>query len=190
MSTPEQVSRIYKVRKTVFQMLRDRGYSVDDSEINMTRQQFTQHFGERIKRDELFIHKVKEQDSSDQVWYWLSSINKKPLDAAISFFLSGCVFWVVVLRVGCVKHRFPFLFYLLSFRSLVLGSYSSSPIKLRVDLSSVPLPIFELTFTFHWFIFVLLSLLGCKFIMSHCSMHQIKGCCWFTVSYIYPCYPA
>ncbi|KAK4564671.1 hypothetical protein RGQ29_006665 [Quercus rubra] len=68
MSTPEQVSRIYKVRKTVFQMLRDRGYSVDDSEINMTRQQFTQHFGERIKRDELFIHKVKEQDSSDQIY--------------------------------------------------------------------------------------------------------------------------
>lgn len=49
---------------------------------------------------------------------------------------------MVVLRVGCVKHRFPFLFYLLCafFRSLVLGSFSSSPIKLRVDLSSVPLP--------------------------------------------------
>lgn len=45
---------------------------------------------------------------------------------------------MVVLRVGCVKLRFLFLFDLLcaSFRSLVLGSFSSSPIKLRVDLSS------------------------------------------------------
>ena len=49
------------------------------------------------------------------LWNSLNMLpNKKPLDTVISFFLSGCAFWVLVLRVGCVKHFFFFLiFYVL-----------------------------------------------------------------------------
>ena len=65
----EQITKLFKARKTVMQMLRDRGYSVDDSDIKMTRQQFIQKFGENVhlKRDDLLILCNKEDAPTDQV---------------------------------------------------------------------------------------------------------------------------
>lgn len=48
-------------------MLRDRGYFVGDFEIDMTREQFKQKYGENMKREDIVINKSKRNDSSDQV---------------------------------------------------------------------------------------------------------------------------
>lgn len=63
----DEITRLYRIRKTVMQILRDRGYLVGDFEINMTRYQFVDKFGDNMKREDLVINKTKRNDSSDQV---------------------------------------------------------------------------------------------------------------------------
>ncbi|CAL2259874.1 unnamed protein product [Prunus armeniaca] len=64
----EEITRLYRVRKTVMQMLKDRNYLVGDFEINMTREQFKSKYGENMKREDLTINKTKRSDSSDQIY--------------------------------------------------------------------------------------------------------------------------
>jgi DNA-directed RNA polymerases I, II, and III subunit RPABC1 len=59
--------RLYRIRRTVMQMLRDRNYLVLDSEVNATRREFVTRFGEPVRREELTINKSRKGDSSDQV---------------------------------------------------------------------------------------------------------------------------
>ncbi|GAB4834535.1 DNA-directed RNA polymerases II and IV subunit 5A [Ancistrocladus abbreviatus] len=69
MSTPEEeVTRLHRIRKTLMQMLNDRGYIVADFEINMTKEQFIHKYGENVKREDLTINKHKRNDSSDQIY--------------------------------------------------------------------------------------------------------------------------
>ncbi|KNA07533.1 hypothetical protein SOVF_170940 [Spinacia oleracea] len=63
----EGITKLHKVRKTVMQMLNDRGYLVTDDEINMTKQQFIEHYGDNMSRDDLFLFKNKRNDTSDQI---------------------------------------------------------------------------------------------------------------------------
>lgn len=48
-------------------MLKDRGYFVGDFEIDMSREQFRNKYGESMKREDLVINKAKRNNSSDQV---------------------------------------------------------------------------------------------------------------------------
>lgn len=63
----EEIKRLFRIRRTVMQMLRDRGYFVGDFEINMSKEQFIAKFGENMKREDLVINKALRNDSSDQV---------------------------------------------------------------------------------------------------------------------------
>ncbi|XP_071724741.1 DNA-directed RNA polymerases II and IV subunit 5A-like [Rutidosis leptorrhynchoides] len=63
----KEIKRLFWVRKTLLEMLRDRGYSVGDSEINITKDQFIQKFGENMNRAALTIL-VSKLDSSDQIY--------------------------------------------------------------------------------------------------------------------------
>ncbi|ESR64457.1 DNA-directed RNA polymerases II and IV subunit 5A [Citrus sinensis] len=62
----EEIKRLFRIRRTVMQMLRDRGYFVGDFEINMSKEQFIAKFGENMKREDLVINKALRNDSSDQ----------------------------------------------------------------------------------------------------------------------------
>lgn len=64
----EEITRLFRIRKTVMQMLKDRGYVVGDFEIEMTKYQFIQKYGENMKREDLVINKGF-RNSSDQVCY-------------------------------------------------------------------------------------------------------------------------
>lgn len=58
MGSEEDASRLFRVRRTVMQMLRDRGFLVLDDEISMTKSQFLDKFGENIRREDLMINKA------------------------------------------------------------------------------------------------------------------------------------
>ncbi|KAF6155266.1 hypothetical protein GIB67_019792 [Kingdonia uniflora] len=67
MMTDEEITKLYRIRKTVMQMLRDRGYIVADFEINLTRAEFLAKFGDNFKREDLVINKTKRKEPFDQV---------------------------------------------------------------------------------------------------------------------------
>jgi hypothetical protein len=61
------VGRLYRIRRTVMQMLRDRGYLVVEHELATSRRDFLRKFGESFHREDLQINKSKKNDPSDQV---------------------------------------------------------------------------------------------------------------------------
>ncbi|KAH6789073.1 Eukaryotic rpb5 RNA polymerase subunit family protein [Perilla frutescens var. frutescens] len=63
----EEITRLHRIRKTVMQMLRDRGYMVADVEVEMTKTQFIQKYGENMKREDLMIIKGM-RNNSDQIY--------------------------------------------------------------------------------------------------------------------------
>ncbi|CAL5360537.1 unnamed protein product [Camellia sinensis] len=63
-TSDEEITRLYRIRRTVMQMLMDRGYVVVDSDLE-TKPQFVHRFGENMKREDLVIKKVKRDDSSE-----------------------------------------------------------------------------------------------------------------------------
>uniref|UniRef100_A0A803LGP5 Uncharacterized protein n=1 Tax=Chenopodium quinoa TaxID=63459 RepID=A0A803LGP5_CHEQI len=67
-SSDEEITRLYRIQRTIMQMLNDRGYIVADHELNMSKQQFISRYGEFLKRDALSIQKSKRNDSSDQIY--------------------------------------------------------------------------------------------------------------------------
>lgn len=71
----EEITRLFRIRKTVMQMLQDRGCFVTDKEIQMERREFVQKYGENMKREDLVINKAKRNDSSDQVLFFFNGFN-------------------------------------------------------------------------------------------------------------------
>lgn len=59
-SMKDETTRLFRFQRTMMKMLKDFGYLVGGFEINMTRTQFIDKFGENVKREDLVI-------KSDQV---------------------------------------------------------------------------------------------------------------------------
>nr|CAD1822985.1 unnamed protein product [Ananas comosus var. bracteatus] len=68
MASDDEISRLFRIRRTVMQILRDRGYLVLDVEIEMNKRQFLDKFGEAVRREDLVINKAKKNDPSDQIY--------------------------------------------------------------------------------------------------------------------------
>lgn len=64
----DSVSRLYRVRATCLQMLRDRGYLVAENDLNMTKDQFTEKFGDDPLRQMLTLMVCKQDDPTDQIF--------------------------------------------------------------------------------------------------------------------------
>ncbi|KAL4038541.1 hypothetical protein IC575_002163 [Cucumis melo] len=95
----EEITRLFRIRKTVFQMLRDRGYFVGDFEIDMTREQFKQKYGENMKREDIVINKSKRNDSSDQIYVFFpeeAKVGIKPLKTYTTRMKSENVFRAIL----------------------------------------------------------------------------------------------
>nr|AJA90777.1 DNA-directed RNA polymerase IV fifth largest subunit [Ginkgo biloba] len=64
--------RLFRVRRTVFQMLEDRGYTVTDSDLNTTLEQFRVNFGQEPNREHLFISTRSRADPRDKIFVFFS----------------------------------------------------------------------------------------------------------------------
>ena len=63
--------RIYRVRKTVMQMLRDRGYMVDQQDVDQSEEDFFDKFSTSPQRDMLTLLVQKRDDPTDSIFvFW------------------------------------------------------------------------------------------------------------------------
>ncbi|VVB17063.1 unnamed protein product [Arabis nemorensis] len=72
----EEISKLFRVCKTLNQMLKDRGYDVADSDIEMTKEQFVDKYGENMIRKDLSTLKVKRNDESDKIFVFFPKEKK------------------------------------------------------------------------------------------------------------------
>jgi DNA-directed RNA polymerase I, II, and III subunit RPABC1 len=73
MALDEQTNKLFRIRRTVLQMLNDRDYLVGDFEINTTKEQFLDKFGEDPKKEDLVINKAKRNSPSEQVTAFINA---------------------------------------------------------------------------------------------------------------------
>ncbi|KAG8378329.1 hypothetical protein BUALT_Bualt08G0126100 [Buddleja alternifolia] len=64
----DEVTRLYRIRRTVMEMLKDRGYLVTEEEIKMSMSTFIEKLGDNMKREDLVISRNLCNDSSDQIY--------------------------------------------------------------------------------------------------------------------------
>ncbi|PRQ57188.1 putative RNA polymerase, Rpb5 [Rosa chinensis] len=55
----EEITGLYRARKTVMQMLKDWDYVISDRDINITLSQFKNKYGEKMKREYLTMNRRK-----------------------------------------------------------------------------------------------------------------------------------
>ncbi|KAL3156191.1 hypothetical protein ABBQ32_012476 [Trebouxia sp. C0010 RCD-2024] len=64
----DNATRLFRVRKTCLEMLKDRGYLVSDEDLLESRDTFISKFSEEPKRDDLTLLSQKQEDPTDQVY--------------------------------------------------------------------------------------------------------------------------
>ena len=74
--------RLYRARKTVLQMLKDRGYMVDQTDIDQSEDDFMEKYSGAPQRDALTLLVQKRDDPTDQIFvFWPSDpkVGVKPI---------------------------------------------------------------------------------------------------------------
>ncbi|OEL15215.1 DNA-directed RNA polymerases II and IV subunit 5A [Dichanthelium oligosanthes] len=67
-SSEGDTNRLWRIRRTVMQMLRDRGYMIIEKEdILLKREVFIERYGDPVRRDDLVFNRSKKDDPADQV---------------------------------------------------------------------------------------------------------------------------
>ncbi|CAN6449278.1 unnamed protein product [Victoria cruziana] len=64
----EDTVMLWRVRRTILQMLRDRHYVVDDPDLKMNLNEFGDRFGQSINRDDLIIKCQRSNVQNDQIY--------------------------------------------------------------------------------------------------------------------------
>lgn len=90
----EETNRLFRIRRIVLEMLKDRGYFVADKEIEMTMTEFKSKYGENMKREDLVINKSLRNDSSSQVsnFLFMDYLANFPLLRFYFFFIIFLIF--------------------------------------------------------------------------------------------------
>lgn len=65
--TDEDITKLYRIRKTILQMLFDRNYLVDETQLTMSREDFIFKFGEHMKREQLEINTTHRNKTSEKI---------------------------------------------------------------------------------------------------------------------------
>ncbi|CAL5016243.1 unnamed protein product [Urochloa decumbens] len=67
-SSEGDTNRLWRIRRTVMQMLRDRGYLIADKDIAFSRADFIERYGDPVRRDDLMFNFSRKDDAADQIY--------------------------------------------------------------------------------------------------------------------------
>lgn len=109
-----EISRLFRIRRTLLELLRDRQYNVEDSErdLQMPREEFAERFrAAHGSRESLTMLRQKEENSLDQIYVFFpeeakgKSVGVKPISAlAERMETDGINRAIVVLQAGLTPH--------------------------------------------------------------------------------------
>eukprot|EP00798_Chlamydomonas_sp_ICE-L_P022867 gene22867-30040_t len=63
----DTLTKLYRIRRTCLEMLKDRGYLVSDGEVDLPKSDFREKFGENPRKDDLTILVPRQDDPTEQV---------------------------------------------------------------------------------------------------------------------------
>ena len=90
MSSEREASDLYRVRKTLCQMLNDRGYIIGEDDLTLTLEEFKQQFSDddnKIVREKCQITTCLNDDSTDQLFAFFPNAAEKLGKSAIEPYL-------------------------------------------------------------------------------------------------------
>ncbi|KAK9805678.1 hypothetical protein WJX72_011420 [[Myrmecia] bisecta] len=64
----DNLTRLYRIRRTCLEMLNDRGYLVAQDDLTMTKDTFRERFSDEPKKDDLTILAPKQDDPTEQLF--------------------------------------------------------------------------------------------------------------------------
>ncbi|BDA50058.1 DNA-directed RNA polymerases I, II, and III subunit RPABC1 [Coccomyxa sp. Obi] len=64
----DNMTKLYRIRKTCLEMLNDRGYLIAQDELHMTKEGFKDRFGDDPRKDDLTILAPKQDDPTEQIF--------------------------------------------------------------------------------------------------------------------------
>ncbi|PPR02620.1 hypothetical protein CVT24_002191 [Panaeolus cyanescens] len=75
MGDADETAKLWKVNRTIHELVRDRGFQVSDGEINMDLQTFRQHYANQtgiVDRSQLNFYTTSRLDPSEQIFVFFS----------------------------------------------------------------------------------------------------------------------
>lgn len=113
-ATEQEVSRLFRVRRTVLELLADRGFAVleTDDDLNMPREAFESHFSAAsFNRESLTMLRQKQDDASDQIYVFFpdearnKALGVKPIsDKAERMERDGVNRAIIILQTGLTPY--------------------------------------------------------------------------------------
>ncbi|CAK0786648.1 hypothetical protein CVIRNUC_009862 [Coccomyxa viridis] len=72
----DNLTKLYRIRKTCLEMLNDRQYLIGQDELNMSNEAFRDRFGDDPRKDDLTVLAPKQDDPTDQVFVFFPEEDK------------------------------------------------------------------------------------------------------------------
>jgi len=86
MAANEEASKLFRIRKTVNEMLQDRGYNISQAELKMNLDTFLNDFGNPPSRTQITMLASKRDDDSDQIFVFFADEVKLGVKPIRTFF--------------------------------------------------------------------------------------------------------